>query len=86
MQKEYRRLFSLNLALLMLLTVMGPLSGPAAKASDDTVYTIDGQSFTENDSEDGWSYKNNILTLENYTGGAIVFPGSVTIQVSEAAQ
>lgn len=82
MQKEYRRLFSLNLALLMLLTVMGPLSGPAAKASDDTVYTIDGQSFTENDSEDGWSYKNNILTLENYTGGAIVFPGSVTIQVS----
>ena len=84
MRKEYRRLFSLNLALLMLLTVMGPLSGPAAKASDDTVYTINGQSCTGDGSGNGWTYENNILTLEDYTGGAIDFPVGVTIQVSGA--
>ena len=82
MQKEYRRLFSLNLALLMLLTVMGPLSGPAAKASDDTVYTVDGQSFTGDGSGKGWTYKTDTLTLDNYAGGAIVFPRSLKIQVS----
>ena len=84
MRKEYRRLFSLNLALLMLLTVMGPLSGPAAKASDDTVYTINGQSYTGDGSGKGWTYENNILTLEDYNGGAIDFPVGVTIQVSGA--
>ena len=77
MRCEYRRLISLNLVLLMLLTTVSPLFVPAAQAAGED-YIIDGQSYTGDAAGAGWTYENNTLSLSGYTGGPILFSGPLT--------